>query len=683
MVYTVRVLPVLAELVGYLVPNKRAENTAPAVLEANRYTADNNSIKKNLTSERFIKTMKKVISSLLLCSGFVAQANELPQPTINAAPQQYWITMGQDALTDLERVGGKEFLINSVVAPGSNEISVAQIDESQLSNLSRLMHENHNRCGGYIVHSTLQSALVAQQQPIATNTFVASAFTEADTVNRLLPNLAKENIVDTINYLSTTFNNRYYTTSGGAAASDGLKARWEGIVNGLSYANVSQVTHSGYGQKSVLVTLTGSEKPDEFVVIGGHLDSTIGSTTENSNAPGADDDASGIATLTEVMRVFVSEGVQPKRSVKFYAYAAEEVGLRGSKDIADTHAANGTNVVGVMQLDMTNYQGSADDIVMMTDFTNATQNSYIASLLDTYLPSISYSYDQCGYGCSDHASWTGAGYAASMPFESKMNSYNSKIHTSQDTLANMDSTGAKALKFAQMALTYVVELSADTTSTPPPPPASDVLENNVPAANLTAGTGTNLNFTMDVPAGASNISFNMSGGSGDADMYVKFGSAPTDSSYDCRPFASGNNETCTGSATDGTYYVRLNAYSTFSGVSLVGSYTTDGGGNGDLPVINETRSDVTVARRGWTHFTQTLDAGYSSLTVTTTGGTGNADLYVRHGAQSTKSAFDCRSNTNNNTETCTITNPVAGTWYIDLKGTKAAAGVTVNWQTAE
>jgi hypothetical protein len=71
-----------------------------------------------------------------------------------------------------------------------------------------------------------------------------------------------------------------------------------------------------------------------------------------------------------------------------------------------------------------------------------------------------------------------------------------------------------------------------------------------------------------VPAGSTNVTFTMSGGTGDADMYVKFGSAPTDSSYDCRPYKSGNAETCTfATRAGGTYYVRLKAYSAFSGVS--------------------------------------------------------------------------------------------------------------------
>jgi serine protease len=116
-----------------------------------------------------------------------------------------------------------------------------------------------------------------------------------------------------------------------------------------------------------------------------------------------------------------------------------------------------------------------------------------------------------------------------------------------------------------------------------------------------------LNYTIVVPSGASNLNIVTSGGTGDADLYVKSGSAPTDTVYDCRPYKSGNAETCTFAApTAGTYYVRLKAYSAFSGVSLTGSYTTGGGGGtqtytngtdvavGDNATVN---SPITVSGR--------------------------------------------------------------------------------------
>jgi len=138
-----------------------------------------------------------------------------------------------------------------------------------------------------------------------------------------------------------------------------------------------------------------------------------------------------------------------------------------------------------------------------------------------------------------------------------------------------------------------------------PPPPSNTLSNGVAVTGLAASTGASLNYTMVVPSGASSLKFVMSGGTGDADMYVKFGSAPTDTVYDCRPFASGNAETCNiATAQAGTYYVRLKAYSTFAGVSLTGSYTAGAvtqtySNVADYPIGDNTTVDspITVSGR--------------------------------------------------------------------------------------
>jgi len=106
------------------------------------------------------------------------------------------------------------------------------------------------------------------------------------------------------------------------------------------------------------------------------------------------------------------------------------------------------------------------------------------------------------------------------------------------------------------------------------------LSNGVPVTGLSASTGSALNYTLAVPSGATNLSFAISGGTGDADLYVRFGSAPTTTTYDCRPFLTGNAETCSFAAPQaGTWYVMVNAFTSFSGVSLTGS-TTPGGGTG-------------------------------------------------------------------------------------------------------
>ncbi|GAB3315005.1 M4 family metallopeptidase [Luteimonas notoginsengisoli] len=134
-----------------------------------------------------------------------------------------------------------------------------------------------------------------------------------------------------------------------------------------------------------------------------------------------------------------------------------------------------------------------------------------------------------------------------------------------------------------------VGVSCDGGTGPGPNPGTVVLTKGVPVGSQSGSAGASLAYTLAVPAGASNLVFTMSGGSGDADLYVKFGSAPTDSSYDCRPYKSGNSESCTfASPSAGTYYVRIKGYSAFSGVSLVGDYGTGGGGGGSQTYSNTT-----------------------------------------------------------------------------------------------
>ncbi|WP_313204956.1 S8 family peptidase [Stenotrophomonas sp.] len=106
-----------------------------------------------------------------------------------------------------------------------------------------------------------------------------------------------------------------------------------------------------------------------------------------------------------------------------------------------------------------------------------------------------------------------------------------------------------------------------------PNPGGTVLQNNVPVTGLGAASGASLSYTVQVPAGRSQLRVAISGGSGDADLYVRQGSAPTDTTYTCRPYLSGNNETCTiNNPAAGTWHVRVKGYSTFSGVSLNAQY---------------------------------------------------------------------------------------------------------------
>ena len=213
----------------------------------------------------------------------------------------------------------------------------------------------------------------------------------------------------------------------------------------------------------------------------------------------------------------------------------------------------------------------------------------------------------------------------------------------------------------------------------------NALANGVAVTGLSATTGNQLVYTLAVPAGATGLKFVTSGGTGDGDLYVKFGSAPTTSSYDCRSWVSGNSETCSiATAQAGTYYVMINAYSTFSGMSLTGSFTAGGGGGGSCTPSGTVLCSGTVisgmsasTNNFSSTYTLVVPAGATNLSVAISGGTGDADLYVRLGSAPTTASYTCRPYLSGNNETCTFATPTAGTYYIAVRAYATYSGVSL------
>ena len=112
--------------------------------------------------------------------------------------------------------------------------------------------------------------------------------------------------------------------------------------------------------------------------------------------------------------------------------------------------------------------------------------------------------------------------------------------------------------------------------TPPPPveePGVTRLQNGVSQTGKNGVKGSEQFYVVEVPAGAAKLTIEISSGGGDADLYTKFASKPTQTSYDCRPYRTGNTESCTVTAPKaGKYYVRIHAYSTYSALQVVAKY---------------------------------------------------------------------------------------------------------------
>lgn len=208
-----------------------------------------------------------------------------------------------------------------------------------------------------------------------------------------------------------------------------------------------------------------------------------------------------------------------------------------------------------------------------------------------------------------------------------------------------------------------------------------VLTNGVAVTGISGASGSDKLYTLDVPAGATGLKFVTSGGSGDADLYVKFGSAPTTSSYTCKSEGSTTAETCSiATAQTGKYYVLIHGYSTYSGTSLTGSYSTGGGGGGGGTVLTS-GVPVTLASQASSttspNYTLVVPAGQTKVVFTISGGTGDADMYVRRGSAPTTSTYDCRPYTSGNSETCTFNAPTAGTYYVNVRAYAAFSGVSL------
>ncbi|WP_320411961.1 S8 family serine peptidase [Alteromonas aquimaris] len=238
-----------------------------------------------------------------------------------------------------------------------------------------------------------------------------------------------------------------------------------------------------------------------------------------------------------------------------------------------------------------------------------------------------------------------------------------------DVAGRDDRTGYGMVQ-TQAASDYMAANCGSGTGTGPV-----ALTKGVAQTNLAGAKDEELEFAIDVPAGASNLSFAMSGGTGDADLYVRFASAPTTTTYDCRPWESGNVENCDfASPSTGTYYVKVIGYSAFSGVQLVADYDTASSGQGSTAQV----TNISATTNNWKYYTWDVPAGMATLDFTITGGSGDADLYIRYGSQPTTSTYDCRPYETGNEETCSFNNPQAGTWHIGIRAYSTFSGVTLN-----
>jgi leucyl aminopeptidase len=397
-----------------------------------------------------MKNLGLMAAFLLLTS--TSFADDFPPKLDLPASVDVWVSFDKADLAKPEAAG---FPLSAPVL-SDGRVSVYRVRPDMLPILSQFMHDRFKRCGGFLAHGT-ESAARSSMRPAAIPLPRVYTLDQQAVVTPLLRGVSEPNLRGTITAMAA-YNNRYYTSDTGVDAAKWLQGRWAALAAKIPGASAALFAHDGWKQPSVILTIPGSELPDEIVVLGGHLDSINGWGNSSARAPGADDNASGIAVLTETARLLAESGWRPKRTIQIMGYAAEEVGLRGSQDIASKYAASGKKVVGVIQFDMSNFAGSGDGIFMLTDNVDPALSAFTAKLVAAYT-GVTASETECGYGCSDHASWTKKGYPAAMAFEASFEGMNHEIHTERDTLATSGGDASHSVAFTKLAVAFAVELA--------------------------------------------------------------------------------------------------------------------------------------------------------------------------------------------------------------------------------
>ena len=251
---------------------------------------------------------------------------------------------------------------------------------------------------------------------------------------------------------------------------------------------------------NVVGTLTGLVRPDEVVIVIGHLDSTNNSGDPMVSAPGADDNASGSAMVTalaEAMSCYEFE-----ETVKFLTVTGEEQGLYGSSGYAADAAAANEDIQAVLNGDMISWEGydNPEDLDVNTNSASAWLGNLMELQSTTYntgVPVRAYPCSSMTY--SDHAPFWDEGWSAICGITDNNNwcdgdgTFYPYYHSSNDTIANCG-PGAPAFLGGNMR-TYLATAAdiavpiAAKTSTPTSLTAQGSGDNSITLSWATSGTG--------------------------------------------------------------------------------------------------------------------------------------------------------------------------------------------------
>ncbi len=245
-------------------------------------------------------------------------------------------------------------------------------------------------------------------------------------VQAWLDSVSEANLRADVRSLSTLFDTRQSDTPGGSDAQQWLIDRFEAL--GLATS-----THSfDGGADNVIAEIPGAIEPEAVVIVGAHYDSVA---FGGGPAPGADDNASGVAALLEIARIFAAERAAFRYTLRLVAFASEEFGLLGSSAYSKRMLDENVDVVAMLNTDMNAYRRPLDrlDLDMVTSSATDWLTDDLIAIANLYLPDLPVVKGPLFAGASDHAAFFNDGFPAAFYFED-IDRFSPYIHTVRDTI---------------------------------------------------------------------------------------------------------------------------------------------------------------------------------------------------------------------------------------------------------
>jgi len=213
--------------------------------------------------------------------------------------------------------------------------------------------------------------------------------------------------------------NRYSLGTGLASAQDWVISQLKLLPN--LTVTTEPFTVSGRQSYNVIATLPGTTLPNEWVIIGAHLDSTSQSPT--TSAPGAEDNGSGSAGLLQLVRA-LSVTPAPRTAI-FIWFSGEEQGLVGSKFNVNGIVSRGdkAKLKHVHIMDMIGYRRTTTLSVLLETYSQFSSlfQTYTAAR-NTYAPTLGIATSTNAWG-SDHEPYLAQGIPALLTIDSDWDSY--------------------------------------------------------------------------------------------------------------------------------------------------------------------------------------------------------------------------------------------------------------------